>query len=241
MGANHSVVLLEGDHTQRLSEVMSLFGLEVTHFTDRASGLAEIWDRTNWPCKGRPRECVHKAVIMSGPWTAVLDREMSMILNVAACEECASKLGTRIIGYFVEDVSQSAGFFFYAPHKVRAINIQNDEMIENFGDVLPEEKGIPYDQLLEDGVIRIARRFGFIDAAFANPRGHSLIVEVIDPHRKAAIKQQQKSSQREDYGGSSGIYVEASGLHSLRPDSNKQKGKKPAPPPQPDKPWWKVW
>lgn len=248
MGANHSVILFEGDHTQRLADVVSHFGLRATGFTDRASGLAEIWDRTNWPCKGRPRECVHKAVIVSGGWTAVLDREMTMILNEAACEACARAFRIRVLGYFVEDVSQSAGFFLYGPTKLRAVNIQNDDLVENSGAVLAEEKGIPYERFLEDGAIRVARRFGFSDADFANPHNHSLIIEVVDPIRKQAVENQKRegelpSTSRTDYGGASGIHVEASGFHSLRPENvnasrNKKKGS--APPPQ-NKPWWKVW
>lgn len=220
MSANHSLLLFEGDITQNLPAVFECFGLITTGEQETAKGLAEVWEYTNWPRKGRPKHVIHKGVLHNGIWTAVLDREMNMILDQEKCELCAEKFNIKIFGYMIESVSGTSALYLYAPQKVRGLNIQNFEVLEDFGDPLPQESGITAEDMLEDGAMRVARRLGFSDALFAHPTSKVLIVGAEDPARSQVLEK---------------VPVSANHKMPHRPTPI------PAPVNQMDKPWWKLW
>ena len=221
MSANHSLILFEGDVTPKFADIFDCFGLKFTGNVERATGLAEIWECTGWPRKGKPRSHIHKAVLYNGMWTAVLDREMSMILDVKNCEKCARRWKIRIFGYMVESVSGSCAMYYFTPEKVRGLNIQNFEVLEDFGEPLPQEEGVSMEDMLDDGAMRISRRIGFSDSLFAHPTSKVLILGVEDPQREAADQER------------SGILTAKtqprSGTQPQKPES------------RPEKPWWKLW
>ena len=204
-----------------LPSVFECFGLKTVGTVDSAKGLAEIWEYTNWPRRGRPRNVVHKGVLFNGTWTAVLDREMTMIGDQEKCEACASKFKIKIFGYMIESVSGTCGLYLYAPEKVRALDIQNFEIMEDFGEPLPQESGITTSEMLTDGPMRITRRLGFSDTLFSHPASKVLIVGMEDPVRTQTLEH------------SSAAFASVGGKN--------QPGKKAAPANPQDKPWWKFW
>lgn len=220
MSANHSLLLFEGDITSNLPSVFECFGLTTTGEQETAKGLAEIWEHTNWPRRGRSRHIIHKGVLYNGIWTAVLDREMNMILDQEKCEFCAEKFNIKIFGYMIESVSGTCALYLYAPYKVRGLNIQNFEILEDFGEPLPQEIGLSPEDMLEDGTMRVSRRLGFSDALFAHPTSKVLIVGAEDPVRSQILEK-----------------VQASANHKIphRPSPV------PAPATRMEKPWWKLW
>ncbi|MDR0328060.1 MAG: hypothetical protein LBI05_07185 [Planctomycetaceae bacterium] len=222
MSANHSLVLFEGDVAKNFAGIFGCFGLKFTGEIERATGLAEIWEFTGWPRKGKPRNHIHKAVLYNGMWTAVLDREMSMILNQAQCEECAQRWGIKIFGYMIESVSGSCAMYHFTPQKARGLNIQNFELLENFGQPLPQEEGITLEDMLADGAMRISRRIGFSDSLFAHPTSKVLILGMEDPKREATDRV-RKADQ-------------ASHPHH-RPSTPQPK----KPESRVENPWWKLW
>lgn len=175
MSANHSLVLFEGDVTTSLPPLFDCFGLKTTGTVETAKGLAEIWEYTNWPRRGRPKNVIHKGILFNGTWTAVLDREMNMITDQEKCEHCAETFGIKIFGYMIESVSGTCAIYLYAPHKIRGLNVQNFEVLEDFGDPLPQESGIASEEMLEDGAMRVSRRMGFSDALFAHPTSKPIL------------------------------------------------------------------
>lgn len=223
MSANHSLILFQGDITHQLHEIFDCFELHTTGTVETAKGLAEIWEYTNWPRRGRPKHVVHKAILFNGIWTAVLDREMNMILDQEKCEVCAKKYGIKIFGYLIESVSGTCAIYLYAPVKTRGLNIQNFEILEDFGDPLPQESGITPEEMLEDGTMRISRRMGFSDSLFAHPTSKIQIVGVEDPHRSQVLEQIQTHPSHND--GKNGHRGHAA----------------VAPVNRVEKPWWKLW
>lgn len=221
MSANHSLLLVEGDVTDLLPEVFDCFDLMMTGNIEIAKGLAEIWDLTNWPRRGKPRNQVHKAVLYNGTWTAILDREMNMILDEDKCVACARRLRTRVFGYIAESVSQTAGIFYFTPEKERVFSIQNNELVEDFGSPLPQENGIAFHTMLEDGPMRVSRRMGFSDSLFAHPTSKVMIVGMVDPIRSRTV--------------ATGTSTYVTGM------VNRNGSKVTAPPSRPEKPWWKLW
>ena len=202
-----------------LPAVFDCFDLKTVGTTETAKGLAELWDFTNWPRRGRPRNVVHKGVLYNGTWTAVLDREMTMIVDQEKCEACASKFNLKIFGYMIESVSGTCGLYLYAPERVRALNIQNFEIMEDFGDPLPQEEGVTTEEMLVDGPMRICRKMGFSDSLFAHPKSRVFIVGMEDPMRTHTLEKTP-----------SGI-GKAPGKQTI-----------PSSPAKPqDKPWWKFW
>jgi len=220
MSANHSLILFEGDVTQNLGGIFDCFGLKFTGGIERVTGLAEIWECTGWPRKGRPRNNIHKAVLYNGTWTAVLDREMSMLLDQEMCENCAKRWKIKIFGYMVESVSNSCAMYYFAPHKIRGLNIQNCEVLEDFGDPLPQETGIGLDEMLGDGAMRISRRIGFSDSLFAHPTSRVMIVGLEDQKREAADRARTQTVASQKRG--------ATPSHQ-KPETRLEK------------PWWKLW
>ena len=222
MSANHSLILFEGDVTKNFSGILDCFGLKMIEGVERASGLSEIWECTGWPRKGRPRNHIHKAALFNGMWTAILDREMTMILNQEQCENCAKRWKIKVFGYMVEAVSGSCAMYYYTPEKVRGLNIQNFEVLENFGSPLPQEEGITLEDMLGDGAMLISRRIGFSDSLFAHSTSKVLILAMEDPQREAA--DQERSS-----------ILTAQQQHR----SGVQPPQKPES--QEEKTWWKFW
>ena len=220
MSANHSLLLFEGDMTSMLPALFECFDLTTTGTEETAKGLAEIWEFTNWPRRSRPRNVIHKAVLYNGTWTAVLDREMNMVLDKDRCIACAERFGVKIFGYMIESVSGTCAMYLYAPEVVRGLNIQNFEILEDVGDPLPHENGITTEDMLNDGAMRISRRLGFSDALFAHPTSRIKIVGMVDPARTLD--------------------------HGLSSPGSKQARKtatavKTAPVTRVEKPWWKLW
>lgn len=199
MSANHSLLLFEGDVTPQFDEIFSVFGLSMTGGIERVTGLAELWECTNWPRKGKPRHLIHKAALCNGAWTAVLDREMTMLLDVEKCERCAARWGIKIFGYLLESVSGSCMLSFYSPKRVRCLNIQNFEIIENFGQPLPQEEGMTLKDMLDDGLMRVSRRLGFADSLFAHPESKVMILSMEDPMRSAMDTQRQTKSAKGNF------------------------------------------
>ncbi len=223
MSANHSLILFEGDVVPMLPTVFECFGLKTVGTVETAKGLAEIWEYTNWPRRGRPRNVVHKGVLFNGTWTAVLDREMNMITDQEKCEECARKFKIKIFGYMIESVSGTCAIYLYSPGKVRGLDIQNFEVMEDFGEPLPQESGIETSDMLKDGPMRISRRLGFSDSLFAHPTSKVLVYGVEDPVRTQTLER------------STAAFATAGGKGP--------RGKIPDKPPtnRPEKPWWKLW
>jgi len=222
MSANHSLILFEGDVVKNFTGIFDCFGLKFTGGIERANGLAEIWECTGWPRKGKPRTHIHKAALYNGMWTAVLDREMTMILDQEKCESCARKWNIKVFGYMVESVSGSCAMYYFTPEKVRGLNVQNFEVLENFGTPLPQEEGISMENMLDDGAMRVSRRLGFSDSLFAHPTSKVLIVGIEDPQRAAA--DQERSSVFMAKG------QQRSGVQQPSKPENRL-----------EKPWWKLW
>ena len=222
MSANHSLILFEGDVTKNFAGIFDCFGLKFTGGLERANGLAEIWECTGWPRKGKPRNHIHKAALYNGMWTAVLDREMTMILDQEKCATCAKLWKIKVFGYMVESVSGSCAMYYFTPEKVRGLNIQNFEVLEDFGTPLPQEEGVSMEDMLDDGVMRISRRLGFSDSLFAHPTSKVLIVAMEDPQREAADQER------------SAILKAKGPLGSGTQQPNKPESRL-------EKPWWKLW
>lgn len=221
MSANHSLILFEGDVTKNFSGIFDCFGLKFTGGIERANGLAEIWECTGWPRKGRPRSHIHKAALYNGMWTAVLDREMTMILDQDKCQACSKRWNIKVFGYMVESVSGSCAMYYFTPEKVRGLNIQNFEVLEDVGTRLPQEEGVAIEDMLDDGAMLVSRRLGFSDSLFAHPTSKVLIVAMEDPQREAA--DHERSSILTAKGPRPGMH------QPKKPESRVEK------------PWWKLW
>jgi len=208
MSTHHSLVLLEGDVIEKLPEIFACFGYKMTDYTETVTGIEAVWERTNWPLRNRPKDTVHKAVLCNGRWTAVLDREMTIISRKKDCEKCAEQFGIKIFGYFSESVSGSCGYYFYHPNLIREFTMSNHEILEDNGDRLPGEENVHPETLIDNGVMLIARHFGFSDTLFGAKDSKVFIVE---------LEFQLESKN-----------LDLSYNPSVRP-------------PQPNKPWWKLW
>jgi len=222
MSANHSLILFEGDITQNFPGIFDCFGLKFTGGIERANGLAKIWECTSWPRKGKPRNNIHKAALYNGMWTAILDREMTMILDQKSCENCAKRWKIKIFGYMIESISGSCAMYYFAPDKLRGLNIQNYELLEDFGVPLPQEDGITMQDMLGDGAMQVSRRIGFSDSLFAHPTSKVLILAMEDPQR-AAADQVRSEIVMGRHQHRSAVY------QTQKPES------------RPEKPWWKLW
>ena len=178
MSAHQSVILFGGDLSGRLSELFAAFGYKMTGASECVPGGDLVWQRTNYPQRGKPREIVYKAVLCNGAWTAVLDREMVMIVNGKSCEEFAARAGITVFGYIAEGASGTYAIYKYAPKKVRELFVQEGKVLTDFGGSLPEEEGFANESLFEDGIYRIMERVGFPDSLFADSASKVSIVEL---------------------------------------------------------------
>jgi len=230
MSANHSLLLFEGDIFSHLPEVLDCFGLHAVGQMETAKGLAEIWEYTNYPRKNRPRNVVHKAVLYNGIWTAILDREMNMVLNQEKCEQCAKKFNIKIFGYIVESVSGTCALYLYQPEKIRGLNIQNFEVLEDYGEPLPQEAGITPQEMFEDGMMRISRRMGFSDSLFAHPTSKVYIVGAEDPELSSVIEKMHSSVVKHPRAAAASVQL-----------GHKRQELHTPPVTRLEKPWWKLW
>lgn len=187
MSAHISLILFEGDLTERLSELFPCFNYKMTGNTETINGGEDVWKRTDYPQEGKPDTIVYKAIFSNGLWTGVLDREMVMIANSESCERCAEQFDVQIFGCIAEGCSGTYAFYKYAPKKLRALFTLEGEIIEDFGSPLPEESGIAKDSLFEDDIFEITERMGFPTDAFGDPDLKILIAELDESQTEESL------------------------------------------------------
>jgi len=104
---------------------------------------------------------------------------------------------------------------------IRGLDIQNFEVLDEFGTPLPQEEGVTIEDMLDDGAMRISRRLGFSDSLFAHPTSKVLIVGIEDPQREAADHER------------TAILAEKGHRPSVPPPKKPEN--------RIEKPWWKLW
>jgi hypothetical protein len=117
----------------------------------------------------------------------------------------------------IESVSGTCAFYLYSPEKKRGLNIQNFEILEDFGEPLPQEVGMTTEEMLTDGAMRLSRRMGFSDSLFAHPTSKVLIIGMEDPTRTQTHKQNLTSHKQNEHSNIT------KPVHRI------------------EKPWWKLW
>ncbi len=150
----------------------------MTGANEIVEGGDPVWNRTRYPRPGKPREIVYKAILANGRWTAVLDREMVMIVSCQRCEQFAAANHASILGCIAEGTSGTYAVYRYEPKKVRGLLVVDGTVHEDHGSPLPEEEGITKDSIFEDDIFKILERAGFPVDLFGDPSSKILVAEL---------------------------------------------------------------
>ena len=159
MSLSVSVVMVKADAMADVRAILELFEgrpLEV----ERVTGWDAVLDALRYPRPGKPRETVHKAATLCGEWTVILDPEMLLMANEAACAALAARYRAPVFGMVCQGTSGTYAFSLYDPDLRRAYWIGDGEVFDNRGEPLPQEAGVDLASLFEDGVLEIMKRVG---------------------------------------------------------------------------------
>jgi hypothetical protein len=113
-----------------------------------------------YPRSGAPREHVYKAVVWHSGWTVVLDPEMVMATEEAACSDLARKARAPVFTMLCEGASGSYAFSLYDPELKRAYFVVDGVVHDDRGVPIPEEVDLRMEELFEDDVLLIMERLG---------------------------------------------------------------------------------
>jgi hypothetical protein len=154
MSLHISVVAIQGDHVGEAGDLLRLFGCGAE------DGPIEV---TGWDAAARhlgDHSC--KAVYFDGKWTVIVDPELVLMTDEAACAEVSRRLGSQVCGLVCEGVSGTYGFnVFRGGSKVRGFCSTNGVITEDEGAALPEEAEFEHSRASETSVIETLARIGF--------------------------------------------------------------------------------
>jgi hypothetical protein len=137
---------------------------ETFNYRPLRSEVVNGWTRAMaalaYPRPDAAREHVHKAVVWHSGWTVVLDPELVMATEEAACTALARKAGAPVFTMLCEGTSGSYAFSLYDPELKRAYFVVDGEVHDDRGVPIPEEKDLRMEALFEDDVLLIMERLG---------------------------------------------------------------------------------
>ena len=102
-----------------------------------------------------------KAVVHHNSRTAIIDPELVMMLDEDSMKELSNQFGS-ILTMVCEGVSATYGFsVFRNGEKIRSLTATDGEIVDEFGDALPEEDGISANTISEDTILNLLSKLGF--------------------------------------------------------------------------------
>jgi hypothetical protein len=159
MSLHASLVMVQADARSAMGSVFELF-----HYHPLGMEAVQTWEAAleaiRYPRSGSPRTTVHKAVATCNGWTVVVDPELAMAADAAACGQLAARFGAPAFAMTCEGASSTYGFSSYRAGVRRAFMAVDGDVAEDEGPPIPQEAGIDLGKLLEDDVLRIMDRVG---------------------------------------------------------------------------------
>jgi hypothetical protein len=151
--------MVRADVTPDMRSVFESFNYRPVH-----SEVVVGWERAlaalAYPRPGAPRDHVYKAVVWHSGWTVVLDPEMVMATEEAACSELARKAHAPVFTMVCEGTSGSYSFSLYDPDLKRSYSVVDSVVHDDRGVPIPEEVDVRLEELFEDDVLLIMERLG---------------------------------------------------------------------------------
>jgi len=148
---------------------MSIVAIEGNRLAD----FPAIWRRFQYEPSDKPMEGATwetatkretpetKAVCYLDGWTVILDPELVMMTEDAACAALSAEMSARIVGVLSEGVSASYGFnVFSGGHQIRGFLAVDGDTVEDTGAPLPEEDGIDKQAVSEPDMLAVLAKFG---------------------------------------------------------------------------------
>jgi hypothetical protein len=156
MSMHISVVSIEGDHLDEVSDV-----LRKCEYIIEKSFIVQSDDQASRELDWNPsRDRVAKLAYFSDGWTFIVDPELVMMSDDVWLEY-SKKWNTRVVGWVCEGASGSYGLTVYSSgSKIREVISGDGSIAVNDGSPLREESNMNWTEAWEDNVLEIAKRLG---------------------------------------------------------------------------------
>ena len=160
MSLHMSLLMVKGDFSNDLRALFQDFDYTWTGNIERHTSFDAAVHATRYPRPDRPRNVVHKAVVVESGWTVVLDPELLMWDETEPCSATARRLNTSVFGALCEGTSGNYGFSYYDTDKCRRFLLVDGKVQTNEGQPITAEQGFALERLFEDDVVNIMQRVG---------------------------------------------------------------------------------
>ena len=157
MSMHASLLMIEGNHLDRLKEIFEDFGYADTG-QDKVVGQFEDLPAVDQWVISRTRE--RNTGFFSQGWTVIMNA-MVMLAYEETCSQLSKKLNSRIFGMVCEGTSGSYGFWLYDRDKKRSFLSTDGEITDNFGEPLPGESALNKNDIFEDDILLLMKSLGF--------------------------------------------------------------------------------
>jgi hypothetical protein len=188
MSLHASLLMIKGDHLNRIEEILTTFNYRLTGTVEHIDSWSKALDAMTYPRPGKSRDIVYKVGFVHNGWTVILDPEMVVLANEDACAQTSQTLGSPVFGMVCEGTSNSYGYSFYDGKLVRAFWVGDGDIFDNRGDELLQEDGIDLDDVSEDSVLKVMDRLGVNYADFEKPHAFQAF-ELDESHIGVSVKQ----------------------------------------------------
>jgi hypothetical protein len=232
MAMHVSILLIEGNHMSRLTELFEEFEVTDTGNDRLCSGYDEA-TRTLDSVPSDPY-VERKAVCTCKGWTVVLDPNLWMMFH-DACLHISRELSSRIFGMICEGVSGTYGYILYeSGKKVRDFLSVSGEIVEDHGIPLEIESQIDKSEIFDNDVLGVMNHLGVSYEDYLNAKPY-LVKEVRSPEltpeeesefEESTKKMGEKSDMKLTIIGGRGEYSKAARKKALRKAAKKKRKRK---------------
>ena len=167
MSLHASLVMVQADVRSEMRSVFEAFDYHPLGMEVVLAWKAAL-EAIRYPRNSSPRTTVHKAVSSCNGWTVILDPELVMAADAAACSQLAARFGAQVFAMICEGTSCTYASSSYRAGVRRAFMTVDGEVAEDDGQPIPEEASIDLGKLFEDDVLRIMDRVGVSYSALAS-------------------------------------------------------------------------
>ncbi len=158
MSLHSSILMIEGNHLESLTEVFSRFSYNPTKSPEIIKGWNNALDAIRFPTKGKPRTIVYKAACTINNWTVILDPEMLLVNDEDACMSVSQVLNSRLFGMICEGTSNTYAYIFCNGEMKRSFWIGDGEIFKDSGDKQAEEPSTK--EVSESHILETMARIG---------------------------------------------------------------------------------
>jgi hypothetical protein len=164
MSLHACLLMIRGNHIDELPGIFEDYGYQPRAAPTTAKGWDKALDALEEAeealIAGKPSPIGRKLACLVHGWTMILDPELVMVADEAACLKTSRRLKSRMFTMVCEGSSATYAYGFYEGNLVRSVWYGDGTVDVNKGPQQPEEGELDPADLSEEAVLGVMRRMG---------------------------------------------------------------------------------